>query len=299
MMHRVRLIAAGVIVAVVIVAALPASADSVGGIKEFGWWTKRPGAQPTPNGFEVANGPDGEESVAALRIALTGSVTQATLKFTESTDPNVAKVSGTPAIKVCLTTSSWAAEQQGTFDKAPKEDCASSVKMTVDAKGTWTADITSLLAGKSGDVSVMAVPDATPTAGVVPSTFNRQFGAPLANTDGTPGPASTSGGGGTSTYTPPTVPQRQIPANQAFPTPPPAPIPLNSNGTFNAPASAPTPTTQANVVSPQGITVGVAHSAPHKEWGRLLLYVPLAAVLGLLYVRVRKVLLDRGLVPAS
>jgi hypothetical protein len=297
MTRAIRVLMCSALVALTVVTAVPAQADSVGGIKEFGWWTKRPGAQPTPNGFEVANGPDGVESVAAFRVALTGSVTQGTLEFTESTDANVAKVSGTPALEVCATTSSWTAEQQGAFDKAPKPDCSVSVKMQVDDKGSWAADVTPLLAGKTGEVSLMALPDVQPTAGLVQPTFNRQFGAPVATTEGTPGPPSTSYSSSPS-YLSTTADRTELPAAQVFPTPPLAPVPLNSNGTVNASPSVPTPTTQANVVTPQGITIGAAHAA-HKEWGRLVLYVPLAGIIGVAFVVGRKTLVARGLLPSA
>lgn len=295
MTRAVRPLVAGTLALLLLVAA-PARADSVGSIKEFGWWTKRPGAQPTPNGFEVANGPDGAESVAAFRVELTGSVSQATLKFSEATDPNVAAVSGTPALKLCSTTSPWTADQQGAFDKAPTADCTVSAKMTAD-KTTWSGDVTPLLAGKTGEVSLMVVPDVQPAAGLVQPTFNRQFGAPVLNADGS-ADASAVTGGLSSSYTVPPAARQEVPAGPVFSTPSPVPVPApaSTSGAASAAASSPPsrPATQPGVVTPRGVTIGAAHGAG-KAWGRLVLYIPLAVIIGLGWVLARKSLAARDL----
>jgi len=295
-MKRLAALTAAALLAILLLTeAVPARAASVGQISDFGWWTKRPGAQAVNNGFEVASGPDGEESVAAFRVTLTGSVTQATLSFVETTDPNVAKVSGTPAINVCTTTSVWTAESDAAFANAPKEDCTAAISMTVSTTGRWTADITSLLAGRSGSVSLMAVPNLAGTS-PLKTGFNRQFGPPAVDTEGTPNaPAS---GHSSSTFTPPA--SQQFPAAQVFPTPPAAPVPINPNGTISAPASAPTPTTQGNITTASGVTIGLAHSAgDHKHWGRLVLYVPLAALIAIGYTLAQKTIVARDLIPSD
>lgn len=283
----------GLVGALLLTWAAPARAADVGSISEFGWWTKRPGAQPVVNGFEVASGPDGEESVAAFRVNLTGSVSQATLSFVETTNPNLAPVSGTPAINVCVTTVVWAAESDADFAKAPKQDCSAAIPMTVNAKGGWSADVTALLTGKSGTVSLMAVPDLT-AAGPLDTGFNRQFGPPRVQADGTANPTPNS----SSSFAPSA--SQQFPATQVFPTPPPVPVPLNPNGTISAPASAPTPTTQGNITTGAGVTIGLAHHAgDQKHWARLMLYIPLAAFLAIAYTLGRKAVIARGLIPSG
>jgi hypothetical protein len=289
----------GVLAALALTWSAPAHADSVGSIGEFGWWTKRPGAQAVVNGFEIARGVDGAESVAAFRIVLTGSVNSATFVVGESGDPNVAKVSGTPTMNVCVTTASWTADAKGTFDKAPKEDCTVSIPMKGDATRKWSADVTALLSGHSGSVSLMLVPAPPPAGMVVDPGFNRQFGPPLLQTDGTAS-TSPSSSSSPSTFSPPPA-TTQFRTGTVFPTPPAFPVPANPNGTVSAPVGTPAPVAQGDVTTSQGVTIlGAARpAAAPKHWGRLLLYLPLAAIVGVAYTLVRKQIIARGLIPTG
>jgi hypothetical protein len=276
-----RLAVIGVLTALALSWSAPVHADSVGSISEFG-------------GFEIARGPGGPDSVAAFRIVLTGSVSSATLVIAESGDPNLAELSGTPSMNVCVTTAPWTADVQGSFDKAPKEDCTVSIPMVGGEARRWTADVTPLLSGKSGSVSLMVMPGPKPADAVIDTGFNRPFGPPLVQVDGT---ASTSP---SSTFTPGPA-TTQLPAGSAFPAPPLFPVPLNPNGTVSAPADTPQPIPQADVTTTQGVTIrGTGRpAAAQKQWGRLLLYIPLAAIIGFGYTLVRKEIIARGLIPSG
>ncbi len=266
-------------------------ADDLVKVGNVGWWSKRPAAQPTagPTSFEVASGIDGDESVAALRLLIYGSVTKATLTITEA--PNQATSISVPKLQVCPTDTPWViTTSPGAYADAPKPACDRvALPLTRASTGAWTADVTGLLSGARSEVSVMVVPAPDSTL-PVPPTFFVQFATSLVSADGTLD----------SPLTPPTVPVAAPPAQSggSANAPRPAVTPATATPATATPATAPTPTTTAAPPSRLG-GVRVASTHKPKQWGKLVWVLPLSALLALGYARLRRVLLERGVVAAT
>ena len=275
-------------------------ASDVAKVDKVGWWSKRPGAQPTTGdlSFEVASGPDGNESVAAIRILIQGTITKATLVLSEAANQTTAV--SVPKIEVCRTNTPWdLTKNPGPYDAAPKPDCAQPVALKRDDKGSWTGDITSMVTGAYSERSVMVVP-AEDKSLPVPPTFFLQFATSRVEADGTldvtpttetPATAAAPPVSGGSSSTPrPTV--AAPPAASRVTTPPPA-------------TAAPTPTTAAATrTESQSIPTRLGGSAVRtaskkKDWGQLSWIVPLSALLAFVWTVVRRTLLDRDLIAST
>jgi hypothetical protein len=275
---------AGLVAFVAVVGIEANGATDVAKVDKVGWWSKRPAAaQTTTTGFEVASGPDGDESVAAVRVLVFGTVTKATLNLSEAANQLTAV--SAPKLRACRTDSPWLLTTgPGPFDQAPKPNCSGGeVAFTRDAQGVWRADVSSWLTGSLSELSIMVVPAVDNTL-PIPPTFLVQFATARVDAAGTPDvttppvqaapPAPVAaGGGGVST-----APPRSTPAV-----------------TTGAPTTVPTPTTVAATTpeTPTRLAVPVVSSHKPKQWGKLVWIVPLSALIAVGWVAGRKTLSDR------
>jgi hypothetical protein len=275
------------------------SAADIALVDKIGWWTKRPGAQPEKNrnNFEVAAGVQGQESVAALRILIRGTVTKATLVMGEADAPFKDITPG--KLRVCTTSSPWLVVDGGAFADAPKPDCSKAVelKRTTDAAkiGSWSGDVTSMLAGARSEVSLMVLTSPDPAA-VVPPSYYIKLAARVA-TEGTPDvkpssapvatPAVPAGNSGAS------VPRVTTPSRPGVTAAPTGPA---TTATETAPPTTAVATGSANAIPPR---LTIANKKEQKKWGKLVLLVPLAAIGAALYAAGRKFLEQRALEPVT
>jgi hypothetical protein len=261
-------------------------------VDKIGWWTRRPGAQPTKNStFEVAAGVQGEESVAALRILIRGTITKATIVLTESDAPFSSVT--TPKLKVCPTTAPWLVADGGPYTDAPKPDCGQSVDLTrkvnVDMAGVWSGDVTSLLSGARSETSLMVLP-VPDTSSPLPQAYYLKLTARIA-AEGTPDVAPT---------TSPTTTTSHVAATGGGPAPPVARTPATSPAVSTTPVTPAPPTTAAATDSTTNVPKRLTVSVPkeHKKWGKLFLLVPLAIIGAALYTGGQKLWLrGRNLAP--
>src|SRR3954468_7619976 len=176
----------GVVVLVLAFAFEANGASDVAKVDKVNWWSKRPAAQPTvgDSSFEVASGPDGNESVAAIRVLIFGSVTKATLVISEAANQTTAV--SVPKLQACQT-GQWTTlnTSPGPYASALKPDCSKAVALTRDDKGNWTGDITAMLQGAFNERDVMVMPAEDKTL-PVPPTFFVQFATSRVEADGPP-----------------------------------------------------------------------------------------------------------------
>jgi hypothetical protein len=292
--RKIRLGAVALVVAIGLGAAYQAQgAADVAHIGFVGWWSKRPAAMPTKTdtGFEIANGVDGPESIAAFRILINGDITNATLVLTEESDTSSVAVS-TPKLQVCPTDSPWLKINDGKYADAPKPNCDSPIALTRNAeKLTWSADVTGLLAGPRSELSLMVVP-AEDKSLPVPPTFLVTFTTPRIDATGTPdvvepttavpGPAVTAPKSGASSpaAAPHVTPKVPTGAPPTAATSPPT-------------TAAPAPQQQAAAPTPARFAVPGSKRGP-KPWGKLVVLVPLSLLASAAYTVAR-----RRLVPAT
>jgi hypothetical protein len=193
----VALLATAIVLAVSPGAGAAANDPAV--IVETSWWTLATGAPKPAGGFQVAQSADGGDmSVAALKIRInTAHLGSALFVLNEATTSFRPDGAG---ILACVTTADWKAGNPGLWSDAPKRDCTRSVQMVRSATQlAWSADLLSLLAGKTGTVSVMFLPG-VPGPGSLP----------VPSLDSLP-------------ITPPALP---VPVVGGVPIPPPLPVPV-------------------------------------------------------------------------
>ena len=264
-------------------------ATDVASIGFVGWWSKRPAAMPTKTdtGFEIASGVDGTESVAAFRMLIRGDITSATLVLTEESDTAMVAVSA-PKLQVCPTDTPWLKINGGKYADAPKPSCDSPIALTRNAeKLTWSADVSNLLAGPRSELSLMVVP-APDSALLVPPTFVITFTTPRIDATGTPDVVAPSTG------VPKTVVTSSKPAASSAPASAPRVTPKGpvSSPTATVATTAP-PTTAApagqQAAAPTPARFAVPGSKrPAKQWGKLVLLIPLSLLAGAAYTVARK-----------
>lgn len=270
------------------VAAFADTTTDIAVVDKLGWWTRRPGAMAygNPNNFEVAAGAQGDESIAALRVLIRGTITKATLILAESDAPLASVNPG--KLRVCTTSVPWLVVDGGAFAVAPKPDCSAAVelKRTTDAVsgvGTWSGDVTSMLAGARSEVTLMVVPSPD-AAAVIPATYYIKL-AGRVDAQGTPdAPTSPL----VSPPPPPTV-------ASVTPT---APRVTSPGAVVTAPAAT-TPTTAAAAAASATPTSTpsrfklAAQPKEHKHWGRLIWLLPLAAFFAFVYTAGQKLWAQR------
>ncbi|MBV8692621.1 MAG: hypothetical protein JOY57_13235, partial [Actinobacteria bacterium] len=156
MRRRATLVwSAGVaLVAAMLLLPAAARAQTAAEVTDTGWWTQNPAPNAPPGGFEVAEGPQGPLSVAAMHIRVDATtLTQGVLTISES------QVVGTPVLQVCPTATAWTPASGGAYSSAPTPDCKTSIPMTRNASAaTDAADIRKLVGSGPTTLSLMIVP---------------------------------------------------------------------------------------------------------------------------------------------
>lgn len=266
------------------IAAAPATAAPGAEITETGWWSRNPFADPPDRGFQVATAPDGPVSVSAIRIAIDGRVTKATLAINEA-----GGVPEAAALRVCAGPSGWNASEHA-WASAPQADCAKTASMSRSAaSGNFTADITTLLTATKGSQTVMIVPAAGAPAWQV------DFSIAILSAEVEPVPTSSSGsstgssepdassaGSGAIATGSPSGSSSPGPSANAFDfaaTPSfvaPAADPVGSEPTLDPGPAADVVDTAAN---PIAAPLPPARGAS-QPWGRLIIFIPLSALAG-------------------
>jgi len=294
-MNRRRALALLVVAGLVLAFAFEANgASDVAKADKANWWSKRPGAQPTTGAtsFEVASGPDGDESVAAIRVLIFGSVTKGTLVISEA--PNQTTAISVPKLQACQT-SQWTTlnTSPGPYAQAPKPDCSKQVALTRDDKGNWTGDITSMLQGALNERDVMVMPAEDKTL-PIPPTFFVQFATARVEADGT-----------SDVSPPPSSPKTSVAvvAPSSHSSTPSGPVSAPSRVTATPPTApaAPPPTTAPAKTTAQPVPARIGGppvnaAAKKKQWGKLTWILPLSAAIAVGWGLLRKFLIERNLV---
>jgi hypothetical protein len=232
--------------------------------------------------------------VAAIRVLIYGSVTKATLSISEA--PNQATAVSVPKLQACPTSSPWQLPSSpgtpGAYADAPTPQCdQATIPLARDDKGTWTGDVTALLAGKRSEMSLMVVPAPDKTL-PVPPTFFVTLATSRVAADGTPDVTQAH-------VVPPPPPPAATPSVSA-PTHSPSITPSSPAATPITTTPATTPTTEPTATSiPDrlgGTRVNSTH--PPKAWGKLLWIIPLSAIAAMAWARARRVIVER-LAPAT
>ena len=144
--------------------ALVPAAHAQVAVQKTGWWTRSPAPPAVPaGGLAVGEAPDGYLTVSAFQVDAGGGATNASLSLAESDGQGQQGAS----IQACTSTDQWNSANGGELGLAPRPNCpTSAVLFTRDSNGVWAADINSLLAGKTGMVTLMVVP--APDAAALP-----------------------------------------------------------------------------------------------------------------------------------
>ncbi|MFZ6005336.1 MAG: hypothetical protein ACOYXM_15540 [Actinomycetota bacterium] len=267
-------------------------------VLEVGWWSSRLTAVAQPEqGFEIAAGPQGDaQSIAAIRLSVAATqVDSLQVHLTEASGGSIGSEFGT--IRVCTTTDPWSAANPGAFEEAPTPDCTTTATLTRTLEGAWLGDITALVPN-GGEVSLMLVPFYQPPVPVGPGMI-----VPIGSGDFTATGTSTAPTTGSTETTDTTSGGGFDPIDGGFGG--------SFGGSFGVPeisgdtdfgtTTTAAPATSGTTVPEDDfaldpITSGGEDSAP---WIRLVLLVPLCAGFGMGLVRARRLLVDRGLLPAA
>lgn len=294
---RARLVvAACAAVALLPVPAPPASASAT--IADVGWWSRQPGAAAKPaGGFEVAEAPDDDVSVAALRIRVPDRLARAMLVLRETGGVRPESA----ALRVCVTTASWTPANPGAFAQRPAANCAGGGIALARAStgGTWVADVRNVLPAGS-TVSLMIVP-APPASGLPVDGFQVAFAGAVLDAeaveddedDGSSlaGPVSSS-----PSSSPPTFGfgfGGEVDAGL-----PGFDIPLSTD-TSGDPAVESADGDPGGQPAFRPPTRAAVQAGPGTPWGRLPALVVLAAFVGAAAAFARRFLADRGLLPSA
>lgn len=209
------------------------SAGAAGEITELGWWTRNPLSSAPDGGFAVGAAPDGVTAVAAVRVDVGEGVETLVLEVAPAND-GIALGS----LEVCVAPDTWTAEAAGALDDAPATTCDGDSVPFAEAGDGWRSDVSSLVQGTAGAVSLAVVPVAG--SGTVP--FEVTFTAPSARATGAPSAAP-------------------APA----PAPPSAPSPVPAAQPSTAPSLSPAPAPRLSPPAPASATTAPpapAASAP-------------------------------------
>lgn len=185
------------------------TASASGELTDIGWWSRNPLSSAPEGGFAVGAAPDGPTAVAALRIDLGDGVETLVLDVSPTTD-----LSALASLEVCVGDDGWAPASPGPFAEAPTTTCAGAAVPFARAGEGWRADVSSLVQGSSGSVSIAVVP--TAGSGAVP--FEVSFADARALATGaraaSPPPPSSGGSSPSPSPSPP-------PSQSGSPPPPP------------------------------------------------------------------------------
>ena len=290
-----RALVAVVVVVLGLVLASPVAAQTGPvTITEAGWFSQRPGAVALPDGgFEVTDGgPRGILSVAAFRVAVADKVTGAVLTLTETA--GLPPVTGT--LQACAGTGTWTAANPGAYEAAPVPNCAISARLARDTTtSTWSGDVQPLLASApAGSEVTLVVMPGPPIQADLPwaAPFSLIFAGAAVTANAATAPTTTSP---PTTSTPTTSPRPSGSSAPTFSAPSSGLLPTLTPPT--AAAAPPTTAASVDLASPTVRPVSSGGGGKPKPWGRLALYVPLTAALGLAAARSRPHLERLGLVP--
>ena len=301
-------------------------------ISEVGWWTRAASPATPAGGFQIARAPDGDTSIAAVRVAIDGTLTQALLILSETTG---GFLQDSAVIDACPTTAAWTAAVAGPLAEAPEADCTRKIPVERNATtGSWTVDLLPLIEPGATTVAVVLRPGAvTAVAAPTPTTAPTPVPAPVPLPGAPPPPveevptpvdpgfsiefsradmfaggasepvepsssSSTFGSGGIASGGDTTTFAPTFSATDSFASTQPATI-TPSAGVL--PAASPTVAasgaggagTAARVES--GLQPVAAAKGPGAPWGRMLILVPLSFAIGAVGSGVRRTLLGRSI----
>jgi len=252
-------------------------------VQDIGWWSNRAASLPRGAGkLEVAHDPSGSQSVAALRLSMSGPVDHAIVILNE----DVGAVNATTsALRLCAAADAWTPADRGPINEAPAADCArGQLDMTRDATfGRWTVDVgplvTAAAAAGASTASVIITPVGVKSLGIVDLGFVLPFSTVQLLVPAGAAPAT------------PTVPTTVVPAATVPPPVLAGPVltPSLPSFTVTVPVTtAPnTPTTTESALPTPGVVIGNS-SGSSKPWGRLVWMVPLSALGGFTAVSARR-----------
>lgn len=301
------LVTAGVAAVLAVGLAAPPTGAQVGAtVAETGWWTRRPGAAAlSPGGFEVAEAPDDDISVAALRVRTSGRLTRARLILTEGGGVRQADA----ALRVCVTASNWTPANPGAWAVRPQADCSGGgIELARDATRTsWSANVLPILPATAGTATLMIVPG-TPPSGLPVDGFQVTFAAAAIDADMAPDDDDDDGTG-TGTGGSPFGESGGSSSGSSFgfgfggDVDSPAPFDFSGVGggvtdTTGAEVTDSTAAGDETAAQPFGRPSTVAASpGAGQPWGRLPGLIVLAAIAGAVTAFVRRTARERGLLP--
>lgn len=295
-------LAAGVLAAVLLPGvaawAQQASGPAEVSIDQVGWWTSRPGATATEEaGFEVATDGTGQpQSVAAVQVTLDATtVDSLAIALTESS-----ALAEFASIAVCRIQVGWIAENPGALEDAPQPDCSTRVNLTRSADAmTWLGELAPLVRD-GGTVSLAFLPEYRPPTTLGTGMVVRIAEIALEATgsddevDGAAPPTTSAAGPA------PTTATTSVPLTTSPSPAPTAPAPSGSgasapSGSGTTPVATPTTVAVVEIDRNEAsdeefFTLGPVEqqAAASKPWTRLVLLVPLSALVGAAAVRVRR-----------
>ena len=300
-------------------------------ISDIGWWSRTPSTTTPEGGFQIAKAPDGDTSIAAVRIAIDGSLTQALLILSETTGGFLQE---SAVIDACPTTAAWTAAVAGPLAEAPEADCTRKVALQRSpTTGQWTLDLLPFIESGATSVAVVLRPGAVeavapPTPPSIPSPvpvplpvpavpappvdpvptpvdpgFTIEFsraevfaGGAAGPTDAGPSPSASSAGtiasGGSSQTFAPTFSVTDSFATSEVASVTPSPNVLPAATPSVAASGAGGVGTAASVES--GLQPVAASRGPGAPWGRLLILIPLSFAIGALGAGVRRAVAGRS-----
>ena len=259
-----------------------------------GWWSQDPTAASQPEGgFQVAGVAGEPVSVAAVRFSTPSGVVTANLSLQESGG----FVTPAAGLQVCKTTEPWEPANPGAYEDAPTPDCSAPVTLERDADAmVWTAPVGALLPSLGGETSLMIVP-AESAGGGAPLdpgfqvSFSEAALAVVSAPGTTTGPSTTFssgslGGSGGGSFTGGT-------GGGSFTAPPPAPVTTQAPTT---PDTQPESAASGEAFKPPSLAGGAkpGGGGSDQPWERLLILVPLSALIGAGPVYGKRLLQQRG-----
>lgn len=160
-------------------------------VSEIGWWSRTPSTTTPAGGFQIAKAPDGETSVAAVRVTIDGTLTQALLILSETTGGFLQE---SAVIDACPTVAAWTAAVAGPLAEAPKADCTRKVAVERNpTTGSWTLDLLSFIEPGATSVAVVLRPGAvTEVVAPTPPTVPAPAPLPVPGAPAAPAPAAPS-----------------------------------------------------------------------------------------------------------
>jgi hypothetical protein len=279
--------AAGFVAAALVMAAPSDGSTLTSSVARVGWWSQQPGAQPQPEGgFQVATGPSGDLSVAAVDVSISeGSDVAATLTM-EGSETSLGSTH--PAVlQVCVAATPWKDANPGAWADAPQPDCSPAAKVTGDGS-KWTADVSQLVHA-GGTTSLMVLPVDQPVNGVVDPGWQVTITkATVAATGTTASDSSTIDSSATSGSSSGSSSFGTGSSSDSFGTgtgssaPAIVTPPAESTVTPAVPPATPPPAAAVPAKPPFTPTkiLATPKQVDHNPWARLLLFLPLAALVG-------------------